>query len=148
MRFFAVGDKQARFESPGRMRLGHTVWAARKRSKGSPSRLSCLLFMLQPVPFPLEVLTPGPRDFEDAALVGALLLGEADASVAIAGTCLGKSDPEEEPVGPLARTGASDGNAGHGDIMEGGRRSELFVNGSAWAFVPRREHAGPVQFIE
>jgi hypothetical protein len=64
--------------------------------------------------FPFQLLSPGVGQLENATLIGPLLLGEADAAVTIARTGPGKCDPEQEPVRPLARAVASDGDIRHG----------------------------------
>ena len=46
----------------------------------------------------LQSLAPGPRQSEDAAFIGALIWGQADAPIAIAGARTGESNAEEEGV--------------------------------------------------
>jgi hypothetical protein len=73
-----------------------------------------LLLLLQASSLLVQIVPPSPGKPEDAPLVSAFLLGEANAAITVAGTRPSERDPEEKPVGSLARARASDGNAGHG----------------------------------
>ena len=93
---------------------------ARRSQRAGSARCLGKSFSCQSLAFLFQVVAPGVGDPEDATLVSAFFLGQADAAVAIAGTGPGEGDPEQEPVGPLARAGASDRDMRHRSIKGGG----------------------------
>ena len=104
MRFFPGSDKQGCSKFPEA--------CAAVTGVSVPWRREPIAITLQA--FPFQLLPPRVGQLENAALIGPLLFGEADAAVTIARTGPGKRDPEQEPVRPLARTMASDGDIRHG----------------------------------
>jgi hypothetical protein len=119
--------------------------AARSQAAGSV-RILGDPFLRKPPTFLFQVLAPGAGDPEDAAFVGAFVPGQTDTAVAVARPGSGEGNPEQKPVGPLARAGASNRNMRHWDI-EGTGVATSFVNGPVQGFVPRHGHRQNAQFV-